>query len=212
MGLSCAIVDDHDLARLSLEAAVVAAGHTVAVSTGDPREAVRACTSMEAQVLIVDLGLGAVTGDVVARAARARRPDLPVVVASSCSEPRLIGVPALVCGVRYVAKAHIRTLLAAAIAEAYAAPCGDPHPRFAVPRTALSNQAAEVLRMVAAGYSNSEIADMRGVSRGAVERAVNRLATHAGLTGSSMHRRVGLTRVWARAAGEAAAEATRVAS
>ncbi len=68
---------------------------------------------------------------------------------------------------------------------------------FAVPRAQFGDAQLAVLRLIAEGYTNAEIARRRGVTVVAVERAITRMNHQLGITaGSQLSARVMLANVY----------------
>lgn len=140
-----------------------------------------------AAVLDIHLGPGP-TGIDVALALRKRQPDIGIVMLTSLDDPRLIGERrALPRGTVYLPKQQIQSASDYGLAIERAVDVkqwqesAGPQSQF---RALTANQ-VEILRLIAAGYTNSEIALARGLREKSVESAVTRLAKALGLTGQA---------------------------
>lgn len=160
-------------------------------------------------ILDLDLGLGP-TGVDLAVQLRKRQPDLALVFLSVVPDPRLIGVdPSLVpAGSVYFVKSDLisgmdlREAVALALLRASGARSTDT----ALPRAPLTDSQVELLRLLADGYSNREIARRRVVTEAAIERSITRLVHRLGLpSGSTANARVLLVRYYLSMAGKAPA-------
>ena len=145
-------------------------------------------------VALLDLDLGeGPTGLDLAQTLREEFPSLAIVILSTYQDPRLIGtnLPPLPAGAIYLVKSSISSpqILGDALNDAIA--------RMQMRKTSelpnveksqnlndLSDKQIEMMRMVAAGLSNSEIAKRQWISEAAVEKAITRLCKKLELTGS----------------------------
>lgn len=186
------VVDDDDFTRFLLvrtlqsldfeavdDASTAAAGVTLA-EAGSPALA----------VLDLDLGSGP-NGIDLAHALRKRLPAIALLMLSSYQDPRLMGAyRELPIGTIYLSKRSVSNeeFLTGAISTALDAPCAVRHRvdglRTRTGGRSLSDNQIEVMRLVAEGCSNAEIARRRTLTEPAVAKAVARLAKqldlHAG--------------------------------
>jgi DNA-binding NarL/FixJ family response regulator len=140
----------------------------------------------ELAVLDLDLGRGP-TGIDVAYGLRKAHPDVAIVILSSYSDPRLLGANReLPEGGVYLSKREVGdvSVLQNAIAEVLAAPCGrrTGAPVANISGRRLSDNQVEIMRLVAEGFSNSEIARRRHLTDAAVEKAIARLIKQLALS------------------------------
>jgi DNA-binding NarL/FixJ family response regulator len=181
MGVNVLVVEDSDFTRMLLANAVSGLGHEC-VAVSNANDAIRAARATGFAVALVDLDLGAgPTGVDLARALRAIHSRMGLAIVTSYEDPRLLGnLPAFPPGTLYMAKGHLSDLegLAALIDECAAHPDLD---RPVDRRLDLSDSQLEVMRLVAAGHSNSEIAKELWLSVSAVEKAVHRLSEQLGV-------------------------------
>ncbi|MEI6624117.1 MAG: response regulator, partial [Actinomycetes bacterium] len=174
------VVDDDAFARASVVTLVERHVGQVAAASGTAADALARFRPGVAQVAILDLDLGiGPTGVDLAVQLRKRQPDLAIVFLSVVPDPRLIGVdPSLVpAGSVYFVKSDLvsGSDLREAVALALLRVAGARSPQRQVPRSALTDSQVELLRLLADGYSNKEIARRRVVSEAAVERSITRL-------------------------------------
>jgi two-component system nitrate/nitrite response regulator NarL len=205
------VVEDDSFTRLTVVGALRHAGIDVVADCDNPRDALVLFRSHLPEVCLIDLDLGkGPTGVDVAAAMRRLEPALGVVLLTSYEDPRLLspGLRQLPEGTRYVVKqgmADIEMLIAAIESAA-------EHPRHDVPNSPgadLTDTQVEMLRLVASGLSNAEIARVRVVEEKTVEQAIRRTAKRLGLeTSSNVNQRVALARAYYRLIG---APATRAA-
>lgn len=185
MSVRVGILEDDPLLRSTLSRALEQdADFEVSVSTERAAKFLEAVGSAAIDVALLDVHLGAgPTGFDVARRARALHPRIGLVFLSSVRDPRLLGYQsgALPQGSKYLLKSQVaeveqlqdtlREVASNTLSKQKATP----------PRAPLSKGQLEILRLVAEGLNNSEIAKRRVVSERAVEMAVSRLAEHLGL-------------------------------
>lgn len=198
------VVEDDSFTRLTVAGALRHAGVEVVADCDNPRDALTLFREYAPQVCLIDLDLGkGPTGVDVASAMRRLQPALGVVLLTSYEDPRLLspGLRELPEGTRYVVKQAMSDLeiLIAAIESAA------QHPRSEIASAAgtdLTDTQVEMLRLVAIGLSNAEIARVRVVEEKTVEQAVRRTAKRLGVeAGSHVNQRVALARAYYRLIG-----------
>jgi len=171
------IVDDDQAFRSLLEIAISGFGYEVEV-VGTADEAWELITQFPPDLIILDLNLGVgPTGLDVAEKLRRSELNIPVIILSVHRSPRLVDAQAIPVDKQYtyLVKSDLGDLsvLQNAIVRTLA-----NKPVFLPldPDTpTITRGQAEVLRLIAEGYSNISIADMRGCSVRSLERIVNRL-------------------------------------
>lgn len=202
--LRVVIVEDDALLRTSVSAALPVHGIDVVGATDNAAGALAMArrTRPDAALLDLDLGLGP-NGVDVARALREEIPDIGIVLLTSYEDPRLAGASSadLPEGAEYVVKQRLpdAALLSRILARSVVRRRDGDAPPALLPRNSdsLSDVQWEVLRLVARGLSNAEIARARSVSEKAVEHAVTRLCKRLEIDGSSgANSRVMLTRYY----------------
>lgn len=207
------VVDDHDFARSGLVSMLRLLGCEVVAEVASAAAAVRAARLTEPDVALLDLDLGdGPTGIDLACALRRLDPSIGLVVVSSYEDPRLLGDDQqhLPPDAVYVVKRTIDGpgVLGRALRRAQDRDGADTSNRGSEdmdPRLAsLSAQQVEILRLVAAGWSNAEIARRRQITEPAVAKAVARLIRHFDLhADGAQNQRVLLAQLYHRLSGGA---------
>lgn len=203
-----ALIEDDPLMRASLSAALSAMPDIeVVTSTDSPQELLATVKKHRVDAVVCDLHIGdGPSGIEVAHAARRIHPALGVVFLTNFDDPRLLDRPnnPLPSGSEYLVKrdvdnlAIVREGIRRAVDRAVS-----PTPRApSKAEPALSDSQLEILRLVAQGLTNKEIAAKRHVTEKTVEQAITRLAKTLGLQNDpSGNQRVHLTRAYFRALG-----------
>jgi DNA-binding NarL/FixJ family response regulator len=199
MAIRTMVVEDDSFTRLTVVGALRHAGIDVVADCDNSRDALAQFQACRPKVCVIDLDLGSgPTGVDVAAALRRLDPAVGVVLLTSYEDPRLMSpsLRRLPEGTRYVVKQAMSDMdmLIAAIESAA------EHPRQDVVsgRSAdLTDTQVEILRLVATGLSNSEIARIRVVEEKTVEQAIRRTAKRLGIHGSKkVNQRVALARTY----------------
>ncbi len=175
------LVDDHGIVRAGLRALLASATDIEVVGEADGgKTALRLCTDLKPDVVLMDLSMKGTDGLETTRAL-GRRTDPPKVIALTMLEEEEYLLPALEAGARgYVVKSAAGTELLDAIRTVAAgntwirpsaAPIlADGWARRAQRDTvetlfeSLSDREREVFRYVALGHTTAEIGDLLGVS------------------------------------------------
>lgn len=212
-GLRVLVVDDHDFARSGLVSMVRLLGCDVVAEVATAAAAVRAARLAEPDVALVDLDLGdGPTGIDLVHALRRLDSTIGLVVVSSYEDPRLLGddQQRLPSDAVYVVKRTIDGpgALGRALRQASgidgAVVVSSPPACVDARLASLSTQQAEILRLVAAGCSNAEIARRRQITEPAVAKAVARLIRHFDLQADhTQNQRVLLVHLYHRLSGGA---------
>lgn len=180
MTRSVLVVEDTDFTRMLLITAVESLGHH-AVGVPDANSAIRlvresSTDSLPAMALIdLDLGAGP-TGADLARGLRRLLPEIGLAILTSYEDPRLLGnLPEFPAGTWYLTKSHLGDIeaLRTVIDECSTDPLV---PRSTSQPLDLSDGQLDVMRLVALGRSNAEIAKELWLSVSAVEKSIHRLA------------------------------------
>jgi DNA-binding NarL/FixJ family response regulator len=195
------LVDDHPLVRAGLSTLIDAADDmTVVGEAANGAEAVRVCSSVEADVVLMDLSMPVLDGVAATRQLLADNPTARVVVLSSFSDRARVRDAITAGAVGYVLKDAGPDEVIAAVRSAAAghAPL-DPRVASALlpsatpdPGAGLSEREIEVLRLASKGLANKQIARELGIA----ERTVK---VHLG----NVFRRIGVNdrtsaALWAR--------------
>jgi DNA-binding NarL/FixJ family response regulator len=188
------VVDDSDFTRMLLVTAVTSLGFP-AHGAADANGAMRLARELAAKELpamaLIDLDLGGgPTGADLARGLRRFLPDLGIAILTSYEDPRLLGnLPDFPAGTYYLTKSHLGDLQ---ILDAVIAECMQDPTTLRAKSTPLdlSDSQLEVMRLLALGHSNSEIAKALWLSVSAVEKSIHRLAQQLALpeTGAANRR------------------------
>jgi len=196
------LVEDEEFTRAMVAGALEAAGHEVR-GASSVAQALAALNGFEPHVVIADLDLGSGPSgaDLLHRVAE-ESPWVGLVVLTAHAAPSL----ALPAGTRlpdrvvYLIKSDVSSgrdlqgAMHAAIADAEPAL---PVAEDAEGRPVISRVQGEVLRLIAEGYSNQGIAEIRGTSMRATESLVHRTFTALGLGNDKrMSPRVQAVRMW----------------
>jgi DNA-binding NarL/FixJ family response regulator len=196
------VVEDEPLIR-SLTISLLENAGFDAMGVGTAADAITALKSFDPDALLVDLDLGEGPGgaEVLAYADR-YAPWAALVVMTNAPSPEVAGVDARLIPAR-AAYLHKRSLADAdLVLETLEGVLRDQAPRrddvaAAGPLSGLSRDQLEVLRLIAAGLSNAEIAARRGTSSHGVEQIVQRLILRLEVEkGSAMNPRVQLAKLY----------------
>jgi two-component system response regulator NreC len=187
--VSIVIADDHAVVREGLKLLLEAEPDLVVV--GEASDAAETYALLGAQaptVLVLDLHLGrALSLGVIARA-RASTPSTAIVILTMDDDPAFVQ-PAWTAGAAgYVLKEASRTELVRAVRTVarggtYLDPAIGGSVMHGTSGAALSERELEVLRLIALGYTNSEIAKQLYLSARTVETHRANLQAKLGLTG-----------------------------
>lgn len=188
------LVDDDPFTRVTLVTTLRSLGCTVVGDAESVSAGLRLSRVVQADVAVVDLDLGeGPTGIDLARRLRRDNPRLAIVMLSTYEEPRLMGhnQPALPEGTVYLVKRTItdpevleRALHLAMNPDEQAQVRGNPRNAGGSALAGLSDQQIEIMRLIAAGLTNAEIAKRRVINERSVEKAIARLARHFDLPAS----------------------------
>jgi DNA-binding NarL/FixJ family response regulator len=185
--MSAIVVDDDDFTRVLLTRTLESAGQTPVVAAGDAATGMRLADTHRPDLAILDLDLGpGPNGIDLAHGLRRLNPTIAIIILSSYQDPRLVGstrpmpLGAIYVSKRSVADAHV---LETAVTEVLVSPLAErAAPAPAAPGSRkLSDNQVEIMRLVAEGYSNAEIARRRSLTEPAVAKAVARLVKQLGL-------------------------------
>ncbi len=178
------IVDDDDFTRFLLVRTLSTLGADSVDDAADAASAMRLAQATTPNLAILDLDLGGGPNGIdLAHALRKRMPSVAVIVLSSYQDPRLLGANReLPVGAIFLSKRSVANVdfLAGAISTVLEAPCASRKHvdglKGLTGGRALSDNQVEVMRLVAEGCSNAEIARRRTLTEPAVAKAVARLA------------------------------------
>jgi len=195
------VIDDDSFVRSSLTAGLAHYGIKVVQSFDNGSSAVSAVSSLDPDVAIVDLDLGAgPSGIDICHSLRSHKPNLGLVLLTSYQDPRIFdpASSSLPKGCRFISKSDLDEfqLLVETILSARAKPFMESKNIQSNSTTLTSNQ-LEVLKLIAKGLSTEEIALCREVSAKAIESSIAKIQKVAGLKKSkSINQRVQLARYY----------------
>ena len=212
--LKVMLVDDDPFTRMTLVATLDSLGFMVAGNVGTAKEALLLAAETRPDVAVIDLDLGeGPTGLDVARRLREMFPSIGLVVLSTYEEPRLMGFnqhplpdDALYLVKRTVVDPEILgKALRMSVDDDFRQGTLRVLPRDALGVT-LSDAQIDIMRLVAAGHSNAEIARQRSLTVPAVEKAIARLIKQLDLHASpDTNQRVAIAQAYFRLTGAVSA-------
>lgn len=182
MAITLGLLEDDDLTRISLKAALETAGMEVVISAKQAGSMVSSLKTTAPDALILDLHLGVgPTGFDVAQAAREIYPEIGIVFLTSFDDPRLLSpsLPKPPVGSQYVTKKSIsdidqlEQLVNLAIAKSES--------KSPAELAALTDSQIEMLRLLAAGFSNAEIAKQSYLTLKSVEKTISKISRTLGI-------------------------------
>jgi DNA-binding NarL/FixJ family response regulator len=179
--LSAVLADDDRLTAMSLAESLERHGVSALAVAHTAGDTVREVVDKSPGVVITDLDFGpGPTGIDVAIEARRVLPRIGVVIVTAYRDPRLLAsnLPEAPHGTVYLVKQQLSSPAQVADAAREAVARAATRTRSSKPmrRVSLSDNQAELLRLVAAGLSNQAIADAQHVTPKSVEKALTRLA------------------------------------
>lgn len=207
MKLKVGICEDDPFTRSTLEASLAHSDVEVCFAVGTTSEAIKGVQGSAPHAVLIDMHLGkGPTGLDLARALRRDHPGIGLVFLTSFESPRLLvtGRADLPSGSRYLVKREIESVnqILAAIQESLKS----NQKTTAVSGGAtgsLTQRQLEVLRLIAQGKTNVDIAEELHIELKTVEGAVNRIAKNLGLESrQNTNQRVQMARAYLRASGE----------
>lgn len=173
------IVDDDPFARTMLSSVVQGLGFEVVDTVGSFADGLAASRTHTPGVALLDLDLGeGPTGIDLAHAIRRHLPGVGIVFLSTYADPRLLGsVPVLPDNALYLTKQEVADT--SVLADALDTVQGVARSSHSAVReqglAELTDSQIDVMRLIAAGYSNAEIARRLVIEEASVEKAVMRL-------------------------------------
>ncbi len=215
-GTRVLLVDDDPFTRMMLTTTLNTLGYKVVGDAPSAASALRMARDLRPTVAVLDLDLGeGPTGIDVAHGLRNVNPAIGIVMLSTYEEPRLMGhnQPPLPEGSLYLVK---KTVIDPAILDRAVMMSIDPMLRDGrinldfttespVPPK-LTDLQIDIMRLVAAGHSNTEIARLRSLTVPSVEKAVARLIKQLDLQATpDKNQRVMIAQVYYRLTGAVSA-------
>ena len=197
------LVDDDDFTRMTLRAVLVSLGYDVIGDAANVIAAMDLARSGRPDLAVIDLDLGeGPTGIDLAHGLRTLLPGIGLVMLSSYADPRFIGrrTRPLPDGTQYLSKQSVGDTRV--LDEALHKSLDRVDTASPAEGTSLTDAQIELMRLIAAGYSNAEIAKRMWITEDGVNRAVTRLVKQLGLQVSKEHNtRVLVSRAYAELAG-----------
>ena len=191
-GVRVVIADDHHLSAKALADSFSARGAEVVAIAHSVPDALEVLRDKRPDVLITDLDMGpGPSGVDLALRVRSLLPSTGVVLLTAYEDPKLFSskMPALPPEVVYMVKQRVREIeeLEAALNLALDYAHGRQRPPKPTSRSMLTENQADLLRLLAQGLSNQAIAQELSVSHDSVAKSINRLAKRLGVSQSSKH-------------------------
>lgn len=209
MGMStqALILEDDDLTRVSIAAALAAAEVEVVGSAKTSAEAIEIANRFLPHVALLDLHLGrGPSGVDVAHELRKISPAIGIVFLTTFADPRLVREHrALPEGSQYLVKRDVAGIehITAAIAASMQGANRRLTPKHVGDISQLSDVQLATLKLLAQGLSNAEIAHQRQVSEKSVEAMIKRLSKALNITQSGRtNQRVQLARKYFESFGQ----------
>lgn len=177
---SVLLIEDEQFTRLALAGALAPLGIEVVASGATAAVALEAQHKHSIDVAVLDLDLGpGPTGVDIARALRTHNRTIGIVFLTSYSDPRLAGIDRnlIPVGSRFLTKSRLGNLdeLRLAILQAKQQPLRSSPVRQSPTDVTLTQHQIDIARAVAAGQSNAQIAQQRGITEKAVENTLSRI-------------------------------------
>ena len=201
MAISVLVVEDDAFTRMLLRGQLEGLGYEVCGVAESVTQALEIAHAHKPQVALLDLDLGrGPTGIDLAYGLRDIDPRVGLVLLTSYVDTRLVGssrpLPAG-CGLIVKRALEDSTQLDAALTRAAHDPLGGGAVEIPADTPKLSDGQVEILRLVANGFSNAEIARRRHLSESAVIKALARLIDQIGIQpGPGDNQRVLLTQAY----------------
>jgi two-component system invasion response regulator UvrY len=201
------VVEDDNFTRITLASSLKSSGIGSVYTAANVTEAVELAQKYCPAAALIDLHLGqGPTGLDLARKLRALDPRIGIVILTSYDDPRLLGenpqfIPAGTVYLRKQDIGDISVVTKALGSSPYSSRLVNKDQQ-ALRGIKLSQTQMSILKLVAEGHSNVEIARRRGVSEKAIEGSIRRLAVKLSLEqDSANNQRVHIARVYFRALG-----------
>ncbi|HEY7854766.1 MAG TPA: response regulator transcription factor [Aquiluna sp.] len=197
------VLEDDSLMRLALKESLRALGHEVVFDSGSASEFVSQARSRHIELALLDVHLGSgITGIDVGFTLRGIYPNMGLVFLTSFADPRLISSAnmSLPQGSIYIEKSKIESIgsIDSAIASALKGG-GQGTYGSSSDIGLLTNKQVEVLRLVASGLSNSQIAQEQSSTVKNIEAVISRIIKTLGLRDiETQNQRVHMARAYFR--------------
>jgi DNA-binding NarL/FixJ family response regulator len=203
------VLEDDDFTRINLVSTLTLNGLSVVAGCKTAAEAIAEHSKWVPAAALLDLDLGrGPTGLDVAQALRRTNPAVGIVFLTSYRDPRLIATPGTLvpAGAQYLVKTSITSadILTRTIHTSLSARrVTQLAPSSVSDFGRLTSGQVETLRLVAEGFSNSEIAKKRSITERAVEQKIARIAMRLGIERDiDRNLRVSIARAYFREIGQ----------
>jgi len=170
------IADDHTMVRQGIRSLLETRGLEIIAEAADGREAVRKAKDLEPDVVLIDIGMPIMDGIEATRQIKKKQPDVQVLALTMHDDEEYLFQILKAGGSGYVVKKAavselILAIQAASEGKCYLSPSvskglvedylrrlkdADVDPRYG----SLTNREREILKLIAEGYTNQEIADL----------------------------------------------------
>lgn len=193
MRIRVALADDQDLVREGLRALLERLGMEVVLTAEDGADLLTQIDTSPADVIVVDIRMPGVDGIAMVRELRRRGDQTPVVMLTAFEDPALLLVAVEAGTQGFLLKGATSEELVTAIdrahrGERWLSPVAtEPiHPRLVaatgpeVGRIDLGPRELEIIRLLAGGYSNKEIARSLHLADGTVKNYVSEILAKLG--------------------------------
>ena len=198
------VVDDDDFTRSMVVSSLQMQDYDVISESSTASSAIKTAIKLKPEVAILDLDLGTGPNGVdLALALRREIPRIAIVMLSTFEDPRFLSpnIPMLPEGSLYLVKREVGKIenLGNAIEQALlnAKKLSKSDKSVQAPRANLTDNQVEIMRLVAMGLSNAQIAKQRGINEKSVEQTISRITKELKLTsGAEKNSRVQLTRYY----------------
>lgn len=203
------LLEDDAFTLMTLAALIRSLGHEVVGEASTIVDAIDSGRQHHPDVAVLDLDLGVgPTGIDAAHGLRVVNAEIGIVLLSSYAEPRLMGKRArpLPPGSQFLSKQDLgdSAILDATMRASLEREASGVHPTQAVD---LTESQIEIMRLVASGLSNEEIARRMWLTESGVKRAITRLLRKLDLeVTKDLNARVLLTRAYGELAGRATSD------
>lgn len=174
MSARVAIIDDHALVRAGLRTELSGAGFEIAGEAGDGPEGLALVAQQHPDVAVVDIALPGFDGIELTARIKAEHPQTRVVILTMHEIEHDVAAAVAAGADAYCVKnSATGTIVAAVRAAAEGAAYFDPQIAHIVLRnvsdTPLTQREVQILRLIAEGTNNLDIADRLGLSLGTVK-------------------------------------------
>ena len=186
------VVDDDDFTRSMVVSSLQMQDYDVINESSTASAAIKSAMKLKPEVAILDLDLGTGPNGIdLALALRREIPRIAIVMLTTFEDPRFLSpnIPILPEGSIYLVKREVGKIekLGNAIDQALinANSISKFDKSVRTPRTNLTDNQVEIMRLVAMGLSNAQIAKKRGINEKSVEQTISRITKELNLTSSA---------------------------